>query len=227
MRRWFAVCVVVIVIAGTYCIALFFAKSRETARKGNCLSNMKGISLAILGYMNDYDGTLPFSANPKNDAKFEVGLGKLSMRYMRRTYGRSTLGGVLSSSHDSPRNLLRCPSDTSSSRSEMSYQYKHAVNMAARAGCHDGDFDWSGDQVLLYERRAFHDGGGPIVDGAEINVACLDGHAMSVRMTDVRPDAEPRYFNTVHPSAPDAIKKKRPYWNPNYCYDTLQPQRYW
>ncbi|MGE5531060.1 MAG: prepilin-type N-terminal cleavage/methylation domain-containing protein, partial [Bacteroidota bacterium] len=48
---------VVIAIIAILAAILFpvFAKAREKARQSSCLSNIKQISLGILGYAQDYD----------------------------------------------------------------------------------------------------------------------------------------------------------------------------
>jgi len=57
---------VVIAIIAILAAILFpvFAKAREKARQSSCLSNVKQIMLAILGYTQDYDETLPTNSRP-------------------------------------------------------------------------------------------------------------------------------------------------------------------
>lgn len=52
---------VVIAIIAILAAILFpvFAKAREKARQASCLSNMKQIGLAIVSYVQDYDGMMP------------------------------------------------------------------------------------------------------------------------------------------------------------------------
>jgi prepilin-type N-terminal cleavage/methylation domain-containing protein len=54
---------VVIAIIAILAAILFpvFAQAREQARKSSCLSNMKQISLGILGYVQDYDEAFPLN----------------------------------------------------------------------------------------------------------------------------------------------------------------------
>jgi len=62
-RRGFTLIELLVVIAIIAILAaiLFpvFARARENARKSNCQSNLKQISLGILQYAQDYDETLP------------------------------------------------------------------------------------------------------------------------------------------------------------------------
>ena len=52
---------VVIAIIAILAAILFpvFAKAREKARQATCASNLKQISLAFMGYVQDYDETFP------------------------------------------------------------------------------------------------------------------------------------------------------------------------
>lgn len=56
---------VVIAIIAILAAILFpvFAQARESARKANCVSNMKQIGLGLLMYAGDYDETLPWAAS--------------------------------------------------------------------------------------------------------------------------------------------------------------------
>ncbi|HEX2999407.1 MAG TPA: prepilin-type N-terminal cleavage/methylation domain-containing protein, partial [Armatimonadota bacterium] len=53
---------VVIAIIAILAAILFpvFARARENARKANCSSNLKQLSMGINRYTEDYDGRLPF-----------------------------------------------------------------------------------------------------------------------------------------------------------------------
>lgn len=61
---------VVIAIIAILAAILFpvFAQAREAARKTQCLSNMKQLSLALAGYSTDYDGIMPPSQLPNTGA---------------------------------------------------------------------------------------------------------------------------------------------------------------
>jgi len=66
---------VVIAIIAILAAMLFpvFARARESARKIQCLSNVKNISMALQMYMTDYDKTPPGEHNPDAIALFEGG----------------------------------------------------------------------------------------------------------------------------------------------------------
>ncbi len=63
-RRGFTLIELLVVIAIIAILAaiLFpvFARAREKARQASCLSNLKQLGLAMLMYVQDYDGVFPY-----------------------------------------------------------------------------------------------------------------------------------------------------------------------
>jgi prepilin-type N-terminal cleavage/methylation domain-containing protein/prepilin-type processing-associated H-X9-DG protein len=68
---------VVIAIIAILAAMLFpvFARARESARKIQCLSNVKNIATAVQMYLVDYDRFPPCERNPEADAYFETAPG--------------------------------------------------------------------------------------------------------------------------------------------------------
>jgi prepilin-type N-terminal cleavage/methylation domain-containing protein/prepilin-type processing-associated H-X9-DG protein len=68
---------VVIAIIGILAAILFpvFARARESARKTQCLSNVKNIAMAVQIYLTDYDLLPPKEHRPEAAALFEPGPG--------------------------------------------------------------------------------------------------------------------------------------------------------
>ena len=208
-----------LILAAVLGVVLFpvMAKARESARKAACMSNMKQLSLACKMYAQDWDYKYPSGVKGGSDREFETKLGPAS------TSGRATAWAEATNRYR-PRagtDLFRCPSDSSAKGQDISYYYKHAVNLAGQAGLKESDFTYPSEQMLLYERRSFHWGGGPIQNGATLNAAFLDSHVAMITIVDVAPDREPEYFNVVYTSNPTAAKVTRPYWDPRYCFDKL------
>ncbi len=68
---------VVIAIIGILAAMLFpvFARARESARKVQCLSNVKNIAMAVQMYLSDYDGTMPPSEHRPDIVNYYDGRG--------------------------------------------------------------------------------------------------------------------------------------------------------
>jgi prepilin-type processing-associated H-X9-DG protein len=190
-----------------------FAKARESARKATCQANLKQISVALRMYSSDYSGRLPSAGNTASDQTFETTLGRTGVAGRAPTWPQA-FGKYI----QGPKTVYFCPSEAHPAQT-ISYHYKHAANLAAKAGLVETDFNWPAQQIIFYERQSFHWGGGPIVDGASLNALYLDGHVQTVRMVDVAPDKEPDYFNYLDPSSGKAAKQ--PYWDPRCCFDKL------
>src|SRR5258708_46545 len=81
---------VVIAIIAVLAAILFpvFARAREQARKANCTSNTKNITLATLMYVQDYDETFPVVAKPSVQDT-DVG-GWLSYWELLQPYAKNT-----------------------------------------------------------------------------------------------------------------------------------------
>lgn len=190
-----------------------FAKAREAARKATCQNNLKELSSAMKMYQGDYDGRMPSSPPGTGDQAFE---NPMSSFY---SPGRAKDWVVaLHPTYAKQRRVFKCPTDRST---QVSYCYKHAVNLAAKANLKESDFAHPDLQVVLYERQSFHWGGGPILEGSTVNVAYMDCHVKSMAMKDVGSDGEPEYFNHADTSNAKSATMKRPYWDPRYCYDEL------
>ncbi|MDO8585693.1 MAG: DUF1559 domain-containing protein [Armatimonadota bacterium] len=212
-------CVVLLLLLSIPAAILFpvFAKARESARKAGCQSNLKELSLAVNMYAQDHDLRFPCAVKGGNDEEFEITSGAPGNSGRATTWVRAT-----DKYRRSSPDILRCPSDPAAGGVHNSYYYKHAVNRAGQAGLVEADFNWPAEQIVLYERKSFHWGRGPIMDGASVNAAFMDTHVSTVRMIDVAPDKEPRYFNFLDTSNPKAAKVKKPYWDPRYCFDKHQ-----
>ena len=216
MPVWAIVLLVIVALLSTIAIiAAILARLREDVRAASCESSMKQISLALCLYSEEYAGTYPFSPKSKADATFETAVGSAN----RQSRADSLAAAMYPYLRDSYAFL--CPSDDIASVMPMSYYYKHAVNLAARKGLKEPDFHYPARQIVLYERRAFHHRRGPIVDGARVNAAYIDGHVRMTRLRDVGADSEPMYFNALDTSDPKAANIRKPYWDPRCCYDKL------
>jgi prepilin-type N-terminal cleavage/methylation domain-containing protein/prepilin-type processing-associated H-X9-DG protein len=90
---------VVIAIIAILAAILFpvFARARANARKASCLSNMKQLGMGIMGYVQDYDETLPPRANWQPQRTYWY--------YLIRPY----LGANVSNSASALESILVCP----------------------------------------------------------------------------------------------------------------------
>ena len=88
---------VVIAIIAILAAILFpvFAQARERARTTQCLSNMKQLGMALMQYVQDYDGTYPFYPGPITAIRPDLYVWSIFQPYVKN-------GSV-----------LRCPSDPS------------------------------------------------------------------------------------------------------------------
>jgi len=215
---------VVIAIIAILAAILFpvFAKAREMARKANCQSNLKQLALAFVGYMNESDGkTLTWLSACNPDA------GLTASDPAPTVGGFRTLKGVLPPPlrmqqgtwamrlYDNMRNkdIIFCPSDNEPNRDKTDCTISYTMKAVADANYgnsdyatqasawRDGDFAYSGDQVIFYERKQFHWGGGGIavVAGglpyAVVNAAYVDGHARTGKfIADDITNGEPDYY---------------------------------
>jgi len=73
---------VVIAIIGILAAMLFpvFARARESARKTQCLSNVKNIAMAVQMYISDYDGFMPLGNKDKTSADYFNAIGNSTGR---------------------------------------------------------------------------------------------------------------------------------------------------
>jgi len=218
---------VVIAIIAILAAILFpvFAKAREMARKANCQSNLKQLALAFVSYMNDSDGkTLSWTSALNPDGAPSV--PPATADDFRRC--RGTLPPPVTMRHgtwpmrlyDNMRNrdIIWCPSDNAPSHDAPTDVVSYAMKKAADRNYNpattyanqlspwrDGDFNFSGDQMIFYERLQFHWGGLPLQSGAPggglgyvvVNAAFVDGHAKTSKIPDGQLTAtcEPDFYN--------------------------------
>jgi hypothetical protein len=207
-------CFLLVAVVLTALLVRFVDGSMENRRRLGCMGRMKQIGVAMRLYSEDYNGRLPSAGPGVSDLQFETTLGKPGV-------GRSTTWAEELYRYCSAY-LYVCPSDHAGSG--MSYHYKHAINLACKAGKASTavvDSAYRAEQIVLYERKPFHDGGCLFPDRSKQNVLYLDLHVKGIRMSDVAPDREPRYFNYLDTRSPYAAKAKKPYWDPRCCYDVL------
>ena len=218
---------VVIAIIAILAAILFpvFARAREAARKSSCQNNLKECAIALHTYWNDYDATLPSSANVNvrgattwntDDYRtFATTLGRIPPAQDQRP---QTWAQMLYSSMKN-KDIIFCPSDSRNSNKSdsgpVSYYWKTAVdrawfgNNAGNKWQKESDFGYVSDQIVLFEAAGFHSGvTNGVSDEVQINVAFLDTHCKYVTLVDSAPKGtividptnsnaygEPWYFN--------------------------------
>src|SRR5512141_2445975 len=109
---------VVIAIIGILAAMLFpvFARARESARKTQCLSNVKNIAVSIQMYLSDYARFPPDEHNPEAIADFIQWIGDdrgcdASSKGYRATWGNPYLRWpVILDEYVKNRDIWRCPS---------------------------------------------------------------------------------------------------------------------
>lgn len=93
MRKGFTLIELLVVIAIIAILAsiLFpvFSRAREKARQSSCLSNMKQLQLAALGYADDYDEMLPTNVHDINGSGVQDA-GDMTWRSMIFPYVKNT-----------------------------------------------------------------------------------------------------------------------------------------
>lgn len=169
---------VVIAIIAILAAILFpvFAQAREKARSAQCTSNLKQISMALMQYVQDYDGSmftsgqLPTQRSTAGDGQNLVRMVGGGLNYFLQPYSKNT-------------QILLCPSDdrqnywgratTSWPYSSTtwwgrpsSYMFRHTFdcaddcggNMTAtRAnGTNEAQLGRPADLVVIFEMSAFH-----------------------------------------------------------------------
>ncbi len=169
---------VVIAIIAVLAAILFpvFARAREAARKTNCLNNLGQISKGVQKYLEETQGTLPYSAI--------MGAGQ-EMAFCTQQAGWPT---ILLSVCGNNKDLRWCPSDSNAPNGNtVSYWWKWAMNRAANdpniLARKESDFYSHSEQVLLYENKAYHFGeSGGLKVGSQVNMTFLDTHVATVTL---------------------------------------------
>lgn len=185
----------------------------------SCQSNLKECAIALQQYVNDYDGHLPSSFlvnhskkwNRRDFLRFATQRGQLPPDPSKPL---QTWSQVLYDHMGKGREIMWCPDDPvdhdGSNKSRVSYYWKLAADKAwYGVGCtkpcpKETDFVYNSDQVVLYERRAWHGSGQWLHDSAQINVAYMDTHVKNITLRNATSGdpsncaaslGEPMYFN--------------------------------
>ena len=186
---------VVIAIIAILAAILFpvFARAREKARQSACLSNLKQMGLALMQYVQDYDGTYPNAviAGCHYDAAYPSEDG------IMRPWERNISGyPVVLMPYVKNRQIFFCPSDGTHASTDpnamISYFYRHCIDVAAvygyRTPLNESMLGYPSQQFVFHERFDWHGDQVGIVIMApppsyvSINVAYMDGHAKFHRL---------------------------------------------
>ncbi len=191
---------VVIAIIAILAAILFpvFARAREKARQSACLSNCKQLGLAVMQYVQDYDGSFPDHASLGVHVYTEGYLGGVHINdYAIRIWTdptQTTVGGMAKVLGPYVKNqqMFVCPSDPKvdrwiSGRERGSYYMRHAIDAYAfsvRMPANESVVKRP-SQLMLSVEEAWHWGGAEpwcwttnnIGSNKDINAVFFDGHA--------------------------------------------------
>ncbi len=210
---------VVIAIIAILAAILFpvFARAREAARKSSCQNNLKECAIALHTYWNDYDATLPSSANvasgtnwnASNYNKFATKIREVPLKPSQtpRTWVEMLYNSMKN------KDIMFCPSDSNKDRKIpgklfeddvydyhylVSYHWKTAIdrawfgNSSGNRWQKESDFGYVSDQIVLFEAAGFHSGSpNGVADEVQINVAYLDTHCKYVTLKHSAPKGTP------------------------------------
>jgi prepilin-type N-terminal cleavage/methylation domain-containing protein/prepilin-type processing-associated H-X9-DG protein len=182
-RRGFTLIELLVVIAIIAILAaiLFpvFARAREKARQASCLSNLKQLGLAMLMYVQDYDGVFPYIHDTNaTDGRYYISDGSVAGFFR----GWEDLVYPYTKNHQ----LMECPSKSCTAGGSPAHSYTYNYYFGAWSyPCKEGSVVQPASKGLIGERgesAVFHyiytgsDNGGNIHnDGA--NMLMADGHA--------------------------------------------------
>ena len=185
---------VVIAIIAILAAILFpvFARAREKAREASCQSNLKQLSLGLLMYAPDYDGSFPcqlvgrYPGGPTAYPQDACCVERNIFIEICQPYIKNRQIGLCPSGIDNWPGRPATPYGPGGVNTH--YKFKHAI--CARGGpVKDSQFAWPAQQVMLREYRAWHDDGvcgcrNPEPPARKYDSAFFDGHVKVVRAGD-------------------------------------------
>ena len=187
------------------------AQSRQTSEKDVCQRNLHELGIAYLTYIGDYDSVPPSSKLVSHSKKWNKS-DFLTFATSAGKYPPASLGAkrhsYLEVIYDYMKNkdIAFCPADKSNhtaANAKASYWWKLAIDKACRK---ESDFEYTADQVLLYEHEGWHTGGtSGLKNGTQINVVFMDTHVKMITLRNAtsgdpkncaaNPNGEPMYYN--------------------------------
>ena len=201
---------VVIAIIAVLAAILFpvFARARESARRTNCISNMRQLGMAIQEYVQDYDELLPAATDGGNGAGLDGGWIYYSVFPANPTPKAYdvTRGSIFP--YVKNAQIYICPTDGQGRASGNSYAINdclvHRTSTGINTGMSLATFDAPASWMLLGEEApegGFFPGDGSTDDGyfnLEVgnifterhydgsNLTFLDGHSKGYRTTQIK-----------------------------------------
>jgi len=210
---------VVIAIIAILAAILFpvFARAKERARLVQCISNQKQLSVAILSYADDWDGTVPWWCVPPHWQVWDEGIydyvKEKTIFTCPRNFHPRALRGRLIRSYALPRNVsgLGLGEIPSPARTVLLFEKgDQGFGVIADATGESfwqvyGTDEWTDpndEHRDRWDRTYFH-GGGKVL-------AFVDGHAKFFYCRDRDADHNPLWYNFPNNPEPD---------HPGYCGD--------
>jgi prepilin-type N-terminal cleavage/methylation domain-containing protein/prepilin-type processing-associated H-X9-DG protein len=168
---------VVIAIIGILAAMLFpvFARARESARKTQCLSNVKNIAMAVQMYIADYDKWFPWGATAEAEEYFGCNRAEKGNPYLREA--------VILDEYIKNREVWRCPSAQMMNGASTILPPGSKGYWFNNWTVDHPDWDslyWSGESTVAPCNWPFPPGwGGPVTDSWVQGWAPVDWHGLT------------------------------------------------